>query len=88
MKGKSRPKPLLQYRDSLEKVSQLPLTTIYPGHGEPFTQHIKLIQKRLEEQEKRCEQILNILANGSKSIFAICQEMYPRLKGRMIFLGL
>ena len=83
-----RPKPLLQYRNSLEKISRLPLKTIYPGHGEPFTNHIDLIQTRLQEQEKRCEQILKIIANTRKSIFEICTVMYPRLKGKMIFLGL
>jgi glyoxylase-like metal-dependent hydrolase (beta-lactamase superfamily II) len=83
-----RPKPLLQYRNSLEKISRLPLNTIYPGHGEPFTNHIDLIQTRLQEQESRCEQIVAILANTRKSIFEICTVMYPRLKGKTIFLGL
>ncbi|MBT2658174.1 MBL fold metallo-hydrolase [Bacillus sp. ISL-18] len=86
--GEERPKPLLQYRNSLEKISRLPLKTIYPGHGEPFTNHIDLIQTRLQEQEKRCEQILAILAKTRKSIFEICTVMYPRLKGKTIFLGL
>ncbi|MEH7094305.1 MBL fold metallo-hydrolase [Neobacillus vireti] len=83
-----RPKPLLQYRNSLEKISRLPLGTIYPGHGESFTNHIDLIQTRMQEQEKRCEQILKIIANTRKSIFEICTVMYPHLKGKMIFLGL
>jgi glyoxylase-like metal-dependent hydrolase (beta-lactamase superfamily II) len=83
-----RPKPLLQYRESLEQVSRLPLKMIYPGHGEAFTDHLTLIQTRLKEQEKRCDQIRAILANGGKSIFEICTVMYPRLQGRTIFLGL
>ncbi|WP_413300445.1 MBL fold metallo-hydrolase [Bacillus sp. 1P10SD] len=84
----SRPRPLLQYRDSMEKVSRLPLGTVYPGHGEVFTDHVSLIKTRLSEQEKRCEQILSILDSGGKSIFEICSVMYPRLNGRTVFLGL
>lgn len=84
----NRPRPLLQYRDSVEKASQLPLTMIYPGHGEAFSDHLSLIKTRLLEQEKRCDQILAILAVGGKSIFEICQLMYPRLKGNTVFLGL
>jgi glyoxylase-like metal-dependent hydrolase (beta-lactamase superfamily II) len=84
----SRPKPLLQYRRSLDKISRLPLKTVYPGHGESFSDHQSLIQQRLIEQENRCEQIVRILFGGPKSIFEICTEMYPRLKDRMIFLGL
>jgi glyoxylase-like metal-dependent hydrolase (beta-lactamase superfamily II) len=83
-----RPKPLLQYRESLEKVSQLPLKMIYPGHGEAFNDHLSLINTRLLEQEKRCDQILAIIADGGKSIFEICRLMYPRLKGDTVFLGL
>lgn len=84
----TRTKPLLQYRLSLSKISRLPLKRVYPGHGESFSDHLSLIQQRLLEQENRCEQIVNILSRGAKSIFEICTEMYPRLKDRMIFLGL
>ncbi len=84
----ARPKPLLQYRQSLEKVRQLPLTKIYPGHGESFTGHRSLIEKRFQEQEKRCNQILHILADGQKSIYEICTVMYPHLQERSVFLGL
>jgi glyoxylase-like metal-dependent hydrolase (beta-lactamase superfamily II) len=84
----NRPRPLLQYRDSLEKVSRLPLEMIYPGHGEPFNDHFSLIKTRLQEQEKRCEQILEILADGGKCIYEICRHLYPRLQGNTVFLGL
>jgi glyoxylase-like metal-dependent hydrolase (beta-lactamase superfamily II) len=83
-----RPKPLLQYRKSLEKISRLPLGTMYPGHGPVFDDHLAVIEKRLGEQEKRCETILRILSDGEKSIYEICEEMYPQLKGHAIFLGL
>jgi glyoxylase-like metal-dependent hydrolase (beta-lactamase superfamily II) len=84
----NRPRPLLQYRDSLEKVSRLPLEMIYPGQGEAFNDHFSLIKTRLLEQEKRCEQILEILADGGKCIYEICRHMYPRLQGNTVFLGL
>ncbi|WP_144549871.1 MBL fold metallo-hydrolase [Bacillus sp. X1(2014)] len=84
----NRPRPLLQYRHSLEKVSRLPLKRIYPGHGEAFSDHLTLIKTRLLEQEKRCAQILSILATGGKCIYEICREMYPRLHGHTVFLGL
>jgi glyoxylase-like metal-dependent hydrolase (beta-lactamase superfamily II) len=84
----NRPRPLMQYRNSLEKVSRLPLEMIYPGHGEAFSDHLSLIKTRLVEQEKRCEQILAILATGEKCIYEICRQMYPRLQGNTVFLGL
>jgi glyoxylase-like metal-dependent hydrolase (beta-lactamase superfamily II) len=84
----NRPRPLLQYRNSLGKVRLLPLEMIYPGHGEAFSNHVSLIKTRLLEQEKRCEQILEILADGEKCIYEICWKMYPRLHGKTVFLGL
>jgi glyoxylase-like metal-dependent hydrolase (beta-lactamase superfamily II) len=84
----NRPRPLLQYRNSLGKVRLLPLEMIYPGHGEAFSNHVSLIKTRLLEQEKRCEQILEILADGEKCIYEICRKMYPRLHGKTVFLGL
>lgn len=86
--GLERPKPLLQYRQSLQKIKELPLRKVYPGHGEPFSNHVYYIDKKFSDQEKRCEYITNILLTGEKSIFEICQKLYPQLKGRAIFLGL
>ncbi|WP_070119749.1 MBL fold metallo-hydrolase [Bacillus marinisedimentorum] len=85
---KERPKTLLQYRQSLKRIFGLPLKTIYPGHGEVFTNHTGVIAARLKEQEKRCRQIMNIIGEKEKTIYEICLEMYPRLKGKTIFLGL
>ena len=83
-----RPKTLLQYRESLKRVKTLPLKNCYSGHGKPFGQHVELIDQRLAEHDKRCRQIHEILSSGSKSIYEICLVMYPRLRDKMIFLGL
>ncbi|PLT29751.1 MBL fold metallo-hydrolase [Peribacillus deserti] len=84
----SRPKSLLQYRNSLERVKLLPLSTVYPGHGEPFDNHPELIGKRMEEQEKRCLHILECLLTGEKNVYQLCSLIYPKLRKRTIFLGL
>ncbi|WP_409292814.1 MBL fold metallo-hydrolase [Peribacillus sp. SCS-37] len=83
-----RPKTLLQYRESLNKVKSLPLKTCFSGHGKPFDQHGELIDKRLTEHEKRCRQIHEILSWGSKNIYEICLVMYPQLRDKTMFLGL
>lgn len=85
---KQRPTPLLQYRDSLERVKSLPIRLSYSGHGKPFHQHAELVEKRLAEHENRCRHIHNLLTTGKKSIFRICEDLYPRLKGKKVFLGL
>ncbi|MGM7683609.1 MBL fold metallo-hydrolase [Cytobacillus sp. Hm23] len=83
-----RPKPLIQYRESLMKTRALPLTTIYPGHGRPFSDHVSIIDRRLNEHNYRCDQIRKVLRTSDKTVYQICIEVFPRLKGKLVFLGL
>lgn len=83
-----RPRPLLQFRKSLQRLQDLPLGDIYPGHGEPYKGHAALVERRFAEQAKRCEQIMEILATGSKTVLQLSSELFPRLHGNAVFLGL
>nr|WP_269745743.1 MBL fold metallo-hydrolase [Mesobacillus selenatarsenatis] len=87
--GKShRPAPLIQYRESLIRSKGRQLGKCYSGHGKPFKQHIELIDKRLAQQDARCQQIRQVLKERDKNVYEICQEVYPHLKGGIVFLGL
>lgn len=87
--GKShRPAPLIQYRESLIRSKGRQLGKCYSGHGKPFKQHIELIDKRLTQQDARCQQIRQVLKERDKNVYEICQEVYPHLKGGIVFLGL
>ncbi|RBP90685.1 glyoxylase-like metal-dependent hydrolase (beta-lactamase superfamily II) [Cytobacillus firmus] len=85
---RQRPEPLIQYRESLDRVKILPLQTCFSGHGKPFNQHNRVIDIRLAEHESRCRQIHHLLKDGKKNVFELCQGLYPRLKGKTVFLGL
>lgn len=83
-----KPKTLLQYRESLKKMNKLPLKTVFPGHGQAFNDYQALIEKRLTEHEKRCLRILAVLEKGDATVYELCQEIYPKLKGPAVYLGL
>jgi glyoxylase-like metal-dependent hydrolase (beta-lactamase superfamily II) len=83
-----RPRPLLQFRQSLLRLQDLPLGEIYPGHGEPYLGHVELIERRFAEQASRCEQIVDVLAGGDKTVLEISTALFPRLRGNAVFLGL
>ncbi|WP_260983680.1 MBL fold metallo-hydrolase [Cytobacillus oceanisediminis] len=85
---KERPAPLIQYRESLRRSRDLQLGKCYSGHGKPFTGHIELIGKRLDQHDARCQQIHRLLKDRDKNVYEICQEVYPHLKGSIVFLGL
>jgi glyoxylase-like metal-dependent hydrolase (beta-lactamase superfamily II) len=83
-----RPKPLLDYRKSLQRTRELPWTTVYPGHGEPFTGHAALIDQRFAEHEERCHRILEELRAGARTVYQVSRALFPWLKDNAVFLGL
>ncbi|SDL64208.1 MBL fold metallo-hydrolase [Sediminibacillus halophilus] len=75
--GMDRPKPMLQYRSALIRCKELGIHTVYPGHGPIFTEAESLIDKRLKKQEQRADRVREILEDGSKTAFQICERLFP-----------
>ncbi|WP_226034610.1 MBL fold metallo-hydrolase [Aquibacillus saliphilus] len=72
-----RPKPLLQYRESLEKCLKYDVNLVLPGHGPNFSILTEIINKRLLKQEQRANRALDILKISSLSPFQLCQHLFP-----------
>jgi len=70
------PKALMTYLDSLQKTYSEPLELLLPGHGDPVTNHKKLINARLTMHKRRTEKILQIIRTQSRSAFSIAQEIW------------
>jgi|GEM_PF-1477744 len=85
---KLRPRPLMQMRDSFQHVYDLPLGTIYPGHGDPFSNFRALIDQRFQEQEERCDKIVSLLAEGPRTVSDMTRRLFPWLQENGMFLGL
>ena len=43
---------------------QMPLARLLTGHGEPVTEHRRLVDARLRDHRRRCERILAVLDDG------------------------
>ena len=77
--GDARPKPLLEYRNSLEKLLDYDVDQFLPGHGKPFREHKELIERRLEKQSKRAENVFAYLKEkGPKTPYEICTWLFAR----------
>lgn len=76
--GTQRAMPLIQYRDSLQKLKEYPITRVLPGHGEFFSNTEEIIEKRLSQQEERAEKVFRILKEGPAHAFDISKELFPR----------
>ncbi|MEH7253166.1 MBL fold metallo-hydrolase [Neobacillus niacini] len=76
--GKSnRPKPLIQYRQSLKKCSNLDVSYTFSGHGEDVVNLSPLIDIRIKKQNYRAEKIRTLLSEEPQTPFQICQKMFP-----------
>lgn len=67
---------LQQYEKSLERCQKLPLSVVYPGHGEIIMDPHTLIEKRLKGIERKAEEIKHIIHNSSYTAAEIAQLYY------------
>ncbi len=81
-----RPKPQLQYNESLKRLKQLPIQLVYSGHGEEVYEVNKLIEKRLTRQHERAMQVKNWLKEEPHTVFQVCKRLFPTVYERELSL--
>lgn len=86
MEGDERPKPQLQYNESLKKLLQFPISVVYTGHGEPVYDAHKLIEHRLNRQHERAMNVLSLLNEKAMTAFDICRRLFPTAYEREFML--
>ena len=52
------PGPLRRYLDSMRRTATMDVDLVLPGHGDPFTGHVELVDKRHRMHRRRAEKIL------------------------------
>jgi glyoxylase-like metal-dependent hydrolase (beta-lactamase superfamily II) len=75
-------KPLKSYLDSLQIVENLPVTTIYPGHGNSFTNISERAAEIRTQHELRKQVILQSLNAKPKTTYAISAEISGAVSSR------
>ncbi|RYG74631.1 MBL fold metallo-hydrolase [Lentibacillus lipolyticus] len=73
-----RPKSMLQYRANLVKCQSLDIQTVYPGHGETFSDVHDLIPVRLQKQEQRANKVYAFLLEKAQTPFELCKQLFPK----------
>ncbi len=86
--GQPRPKSLVLYRQSLARTRNLDLGMCFPGHGEPFEDHVAVVDRILERQERRGQQVLKLLRDGKKTPYEVSRGLFPDLPDPHLHLGL
>ncbi|MBV7329238.1 MBL fold metallo-hydrolase [Chloroflexi bacterium TSY] len=75
--GRERIPGLPQFLESLDRVDAMEIDQVYPGHGDPFGDHRKLIQRQRARIEQRKNECYELVKRGINMVGAILAEMYP-----------
>ena len=54
----------------------MPLARLLTGHGEPVTDHTRLVLRRFSEHQRRCQRILSVLDEGPAQAYGIAGHLW------------
>jgi glyoxylase-like metal-dependent hydrolase (beta-lactamase superfamily II) len=83
-----RPRALVTYIESLRKTRELPAEIVLPGHGDPVTDHVSLIDERLEFHAQRAERIYDLIAEQPRSGYELAQSLFGDVAVTQAYLTL
>jgi glyoxylase-like metal-dependent hydrolase (beta-lactamase superfamily II) len=86
--GDGRPRALVTYIASLRETREMPIETILPGHGDPVTDHAKLIDERFALHERRAAKIAGLIAEQPLTAYEIAQSLWGNVAVTQAFLTL
>jgi glyoxylase-like metal-dependent hydrolase (beta-lactamase superfamily II) len=82
-----RPKSLILYLESLQRVAALGAARALPGHG-PVIHHVApLVNRRLRFHRRRSARVVDCLANGVATTWDVVLELFPHLDPLDILLA-
>jgi len=83
-----RTQALVTYIASLRRTRELPAEVVLPGHGDPITDHVTLIDKRFAMHERRAEKIEALIAERPRTGYEIAQALWGDVAVTQAFLTL
>jgi glyoxylase-like metal-dependent hydrolase (beta-lactamase superfamily II) len=86
--SQDRPKALVTYLRSLARTRELPAEILLPGHGEPITDHVRLIDERFAFHRRRAEKLRRLIAERPRTAYELAQELWGNVAVTQAFLTL
>jgi glyoxylase-like metal-dependent hydrolase (beta-lactamase superfamily II) len=83
-----RPRALVTYLRSLSLTRELPAEILLPGHGEPITDHVALIDERFALHRRRAEKLRRLIAERSRTAYELAQDLWGNVAVTQAFLTL
>ncbi len=69
-------RPLKNYLRSLEKIKDLPVDIVYPGHGEPFREFKNRVEETQEHHRVRKDLIFKSVENGTTTAMEVALTIF------------
>lgn len=82
-----RRRSLQEYMRSLERMAEMNLALVYPGHGDPVTDPQGLIEDTIEHHHKRKAVVASHLNDDGNTPYEIAQQIWPGVTGYDTFLA-
>jgi glyoxylase-like metal-dependent hydrolase (beta-lactamase superfamily II) len=86
--GDGRPRALRTYIASLRETREMPIEVVLPGHGDPVTDHAKLIDDRFALHERRAAKIAGLVAQHPMTAYEIAQALWGNVAVTQAYLTL
>jgi glyoxylase-like metal-dependent hydrolase (beta-lactamase superfamily II) len=83
-----RTQALVTYIESLRRTREMPAEIVLPGHGEPITDHVALIDARFASHERRKEKIFKLIDERPRSGYELAQAIWGNVAVTQAFLTL
>jgi glyoxylase-like metal-dependent hydrolase (beta-lactamase superfamily II) len=83
-----RPQALVTYLASLERTRAMDLSLVLPGHGQPITDHVSLIDGRFRMHRRRAEKIHGLIASEPRTAHEIAQQLWGNVAVTQAYLTL
>lgn len=83
-----RPHSLEIYMDSLRLTREMDIDIVLPGHGDPFTGHADLINKRFALHRRRAEKLHGLIAEKPRTAYELAQALWGDIAVTQAFLTL
>ncbi len=69
-------RPLKSFLDSLQKVRELPVVKVYPGHGDPFVNLKARVEEIKEHHSERKSLVLDSVKAGPKTTYQVSLDIF------------
>jgi glyoxylase-like metal-dependent hydrolase (beta-lactamase superfamily II) len=83
-----RPQALVTYLDSLRATREMDVELVLPGHGDPVTDHRRVIDDRFALHRRRADKIARLLAERPRSAYEVAQALWGNIAVTQAYLTL